>query len=339
MEYATIKDIARALNVSIATVSRAFNDKYDVKKETRELILLKAKEMGYRPNPIARKLLQKHSYNIGVIVPEFINSFFPEVIIGIQEIFCEKGYQVIIMQSNENAGLELKNLISMENNMVEGLLISLSKETTNIAYLERLIKEKFPVVLFNRVNETLPASKVVFSDYKWSLFATEHLIEQGCKNIFHLSGPRHLTLIQDRIRGFKKALEKHKLPCHNDQIIETGIFIEDGERVMEQLIQADRVPDAIFATNDPVAIGAMKILKKNGYKIPGDIAVVGFSNSKVAEIVEPSLTSVEQPTIEMGLTAARLLLEQLTGEGVADPQTIVLEGKLVIRDSSIRKNK
>ena len=206
MQYVTIKDVARTLCVSAATVSRAFNDKYDVKKETRELILRKAKEMGYRPNPIARKLLQKHSFNIGVIVPEFINSFFPEVIMGIQKVFLEKGYQVIIMQSNECAQTELENMLALEDNMVDGILLSLTKETTNITHLEQLIREKFPIVLFNRINESLPISKVIFNDYKWALFATEHLIEQGCKKIFHLSGPKHLTLTRNRIRGFERAL-------------------------------------------------------------------------------------------------------------------------------------
>lgn len=336
MQYVTIKDIARVLYVSVATVSRAFNDKYDVKKETRDRILLKAKEMGYRPNPIARKLLQKHSFNIGVIVPEFINSFFPEVIMGIQQVFLEKGYQVIIMQSNECAETELENMLSMEDNMVDGVLISLTKETKNITHLEQLIKEKFPIILFNRINESLPISKVVFNDYKWALFATEHLIEQGCRKIFHFSGPKHLSLSKNRIKGFERALEKHKLPFHESQVIETGFFLEDGERVMEHLIQTNNLPDAIFATNDPTAIGAMKILKKHGYKIPDDVAIVGFSNTKMAEIVEPSLSSVQQPTFEMGIAAARLLLEQLTSPETCKPQTMVMEGKLIIRNSSIK---
>ena len=339
MQYITIKDIARVLNVSVATVSRAFNDKYDVKKETRELILQKAREMGYKPNPIARKLLQKHSYNIGVIVPEFINSFFPQVIIGIQQVFLERNYQVIIMQSNECAEMELKNLISMENNMVDGLLISLSRETQHSEYLEQLIKENFPVVLFNRVSENLAASKVVFNDYKWALFATEHLIEQGYRNIMHLSGPLNLSLIQDRIRGFKKAMEKHGLPCGADHIVEAGIFIEDGEKTMERLIETGRVPEAIFATNDPTAIGAMKVLKKHGFKIPQDVAIVGFSNTQMAEIVEPALTSIEQPTTEMGRIAAELLLEQITAETPPSPKTITLEGKLIVRESSEKAKK
>jgi DNA-binding LacI/PurR family transcriptional regulator len=337
MQYITIKDIAHSLNVSVATVSKAFNDRYDIKKETKEMILQKAKELGYKPNPIAKKLLQKHSFNIGVIVPEFIHSFFPEVIIGVQEVFYEKGYQVIIMQSNENAELELANIISLENNMVEGLLISLSKETMNIDYLEHLIKDKFPVVLFNRVNSGLSSPKVLFNDYKWSLFATEHLIEQGYQKIVHLTGHTHLTLVKERIRGFKRTMEKYRCPCEDGQIIETSFSIEGGERAMEALIQQDNIPDAVFATNDLIAIGAMRASKKHGLKIPKDIGFVGFSNSKMAEVVEPSLTSVDQPTHEMGRVAAQLLLEQLISTGNVQPETIVMDGKLIIRDSSIRK--
>lgn len=338
MKYVTIKDVARALNISISSVSRAFNDKYDIRKETKAMILQKAKEMGYRPNPIAMKLIQKHSYNVGIIVPEFINPFFPEVIMGVQQVLFEKGYQVIIMQSNESSSLELKNLVSMENNRVEGLLISLSKETKNLECIQHLVNERFPIVLFNRVNEELPVSKVVFDDYKWALFATEHLIEQGYSKIYHLSGPQHLTLVRNRISGFQKALLKHNLPFNKDQVIETGFFIEDGELAMEKLIKEGNIPEAIFATNDPTAIGAMKVLKKHGYRIPEDVAIVGFSDTPMAEIVEPSLTSVLQPTVEMGKAAARLLLEQIEAVKDSPPRTIALDGKLIIRNSSV-KNK
>lgn len=298
------------------------------------MILQKAKELGYKPNPIAKNLLQKHSFNIGIIVPEFIHSFFPEVIIGVQEVFNKKGYQTIIMQSNENAELELANIVSLENNMVEGLLISLSKETMNIDYLEHLIKDKFPVVLFNRVNNGLSCPKVLFNDYKWSLLATEHLIDQGYKKIVHLTGHTHLTLVKERIRGFKRAMEKYRCPCEEHQIIDTSFSIEGGEQAMEKLIKDGNIPDAVFATNDLIAIGAMKTAKKHGLRIPRDIGFAGFSNSKMAEVVEPSLTSIDQPTHEIGRIAAELLLDQITSTKNAEPETVILEGKLIIRDSS-----
>ena len=336
MYHVTIKDIARKLNVAVSTVSRAFNDKYDIKKDTRELILKTAAEMGYRPNPIAKKLIQRRTYNVGVIVPEFINSFFPEVILGIQKVLLKKKYQVLITSSNENSETEKENLITMEDNMVDGIIISLSSETSNSNYLTKMVKEGFPVVMFNRVNEEIPISKVLFNDYKWAFFATEHLIEQGCRNIYHYSGPQHLSLSKNRIKGFRDAMNKHKLPVSSDQIVETGLFIEDGERIMESLIQKGTIPEAIFCFNDPTAIGVMKMLKKHKLKIPEDVAVVGFSESKLAPLVEPALTSVLQPTYEMGMHAANLLLKQIESDCHAEVESIVLNGKINIRESSVR---
>ena len=211
MKYITIKDVAKKLNVSISTISRAFNNKADINIGTKELILKTAKQMGYRPNPIAKKLIQRKSFNIGIVVPEFIHSFFPEVIIGAQEILFEKGYQVLITQSNECFETELKNIKSLEDSMVDGLIVSLSCETKNIDYFKTLIRSGFPIVFFNRVNNDLNASKVVFNDYKWAFFATEHLIFQGYKKIFHLKGNDNLKLSNERSRGFIDAHKKHKI--------------------------------------------------------------------------------------------------------------------------------
>lgn len=336
MYHVTIKDIARKLNVAVSTVSRAFNDKYDIKKNTRDLILKTAEEMGYRPNPIAKKLIQRRTYNVGVIVPEFINSFFPEVISGIQKVLVEKKYQVLIMSSNECAETERENLITMENNMVDGLIISLSSETKNSDYLLKMMKEGFPIVMFNRVNEEIPIPKVIFDDYKWAFFATEHLIKQGCKNIYHFRGPLYLSFAKSRMKGFRDAMNKHKIPFSNSQIIETGLLIEDGERIMEDLIKKGTVPEAIFAVNDPTAIGAMKALKRYQYKIPNEVAVVGFTECALASLIEPALTTIVQPTFEMGRQVAALLLKSIENDGHIEAETIVLSGKINIRESSLK---
>ena len=336
MKHITIKDVAKRLNCSISSISRAFNDKYDIKKETRDLILATAKEMGYSPNPMAKSLLKQCSNQIGVVVPEFINPFFPEVIIGIQEVFLKKGYQVLIMQSNESFVNELENVKAMENNMVDGMILSLSLETKNVEYYRKLIDQGFPLVLFNRVSNELETHKVVIDDYKWAFFATEHLIYQGYKKIFHFSGPAVMTFAQNRKNGFIDAHRKHKLPFDDSSIIETGLMISDGEREMEKLIKNNNIPDAIFAVNDPTAIGAMKVLKKNGLKIPGDVALVGFTESHLAQLIDPPLTSVAQPTHEIGRTAALLLLDQIESKGIFVPQTVVLNGRLNVRESSMK---
>ncbi len=336
MKHITIKDVAKKLNCSVSTISRAFNDKYDIRKETRDNILATAREMGYSPNPIAKSLLKQCSNQIGVVVPEFINAFFPEVIIGIQEVFLKEGYQVLIMQSGESYLTELENVKTLENNMVDGMIISLSLETKNVNYYKDLIQQGFPLVFFNRVSNELETSKVLIDDYKWAFFATEHLIYQGYKKIFHFGGPGCMMFTQNRKNGFIDALRKHKIPIDESRIIEAGLMISDGERVMEKLINENNLPDAIFAVNDPTAIGAMKMLKKHGYKIPGDVALVGFTETKLSELIDPPLTSVAQPTHEIGKTAARLLLEQIESKGIFVPQTVILNGRLNVRESSMK---
>ena len=335
MKHITIKDVAKKLNCSVSTISRAFNDKYDIRKETRELILATANEMGYSPNPMAKSLLKQCSNQIGVVVPEFINPFFPEVIIGMQEIFHKAGYQVLIMQSNESYIHELENVKALENNMVDGMILSLSLETKNVEYYKKMISQGFPLVLFNRVSNELETHKVLIDDYKWAFFATEHLIYQGYKKIFHFSGPEGLMFTQNRKNGFIDAHRKHKLEVKNGSIIETGLLISDGEREMEKLIKNNNVPNAIFAVNDMTAIGAMKVLKNNGLKIPRDVALVGFTETKIAELIDPPLTSVAQPTHEMGRTAAMLLLDQIENKGIFVPQTVILNGRLNVRESSM----
>ncbi len=335
MIYITIKDIAKKLNISIATVSRAFNDKSDIKTETKNLILKTAKEMGYRSNPMAKKLMQKRSLTIGIVVPEFMNSFFPEVIIGAQEILFEKGYQVLITQSNENYETELKNVKTLEDSMVDGIIISQSSETKNSIYYQNLINSGFPIVFFNRVCNEISSSKILFNDFKWAFFATEHLINQGYRNIYHLKGKESLSLTNDRMKGFVEAHAKHKLTVSKEQIIPTGFGIEDGKRVANEIIDSGKIPDAIFASNDPSAIGAMQVFKKRGFRIPEDVAFVGFTESKMGAIIDPPLSSVLQPAREMGREAAKLLIAQIENLTTFKPQTIVLNGQLNIRESSV----
>lgn len=337
MKYITIKDIAKKLNTSVSTVSRAFNNKSDIKPETKALVLKTAKELGYRPNPIAKKLMQQRSFTIGIVVPEFINAFFPEVIIGAQEILFDKGYQVLIAQSSECFETELKNIKTLEDSMVDGLIISLSSETKNTDYYQTLIDSGFPIVLFNRVNNQLNCSKIVFNDYKWALFATEHLIEQGCKKIIHLKGNEGVSLTNERLRGFIDAHHKHQLSCDKNQIIETGFTIEEGRIAAQKIIESGVIPDAIFAANDPVAIGAMQIFKKNGYLIPEDIAFVGFTESQMATIMEPPLTSVIQPANQIGKEAAKILVGQIESQKIFKPKIITLNGALNIRESSLKR--
>lgn len=333
MKNLTIKEFSKIINVSISTISRAFNDKHDIHPDTKKMILEKAKELGYSPNPIAQRLINHRSMMIGVVVPEFVNAFFPKVIMGIQSVMEDAGYQVLIMSSNESAQKELNNVKTLERNLIDGLIISLTKETRDITYLKSLQARNIPIVQFNRVNQKLKTPKIIFDDYTWAFNATEHLIDQGYNNIYHLSGIQSMVLSHSRCRGYKDAMKKHNLP-YMDKIIETGIFMEDGVRIAERMIAQNKVPEAIFCFNDPIAIGAMEHFRKKGYRIPEDIAFVGFTESRIAMHITPALTSVEQPCREIGEVSAQTMLNMIEKKVVIDDRVITLNGILNVRDSS-----
>ncbi|MEX0316241.1 MAG: LacI family DNA-binding transcriptional regulator [Allomuricauda sp.] len=333
MKHVTIKDVARKLNVSVSSVSRAFNDKYDIKEETKKLILRTAEEMGYFPNPIAKKLSQNKTFNIGVVVPEFVNEFYSEVIIAIQEVLISNNYQVLVMQSDENPVLELKNAKTLIHNMVDGLIIAPTAESNNMDYYLNQIQIGCPIVFMSRVEKSLQAPKVVFNNQKWSFFATEHLIREGHKKIYYLSGKKNLCVTKDRINGFTRAMNKHKVSKENYKIIEAGINAKEGIEIVEDLIYNHDLPDAFFCFNDLIAIGVIKSLKNNGYRIPQDIAVMGFTETHMAEFITPQLSSVRQPTYDMGREAANLLLKQINGESELE-ETVIMNGELNIRKSS-----
>lgn len=335
----TIKDLARELKISTSTISRALGDKWDVNPETRKAVMELAEKWNYKPNPISLSLKQSQSMFIGVIVPEFVNSFFSEVIMGIQSVLNPEGYHVLIMQSNESHENELRNMQALEAKMVDGFLISVTQESENSSYFSDLIENNFPVVFFNRICAHLNAPHVIIDDCRWAFLAVEHLIQQGCKRIVHLAGPADLLIAQQRKSGYIDALRKYNLPVDDGLIIDCGIMMEKGIMAAHGILEMKELPDAIFAVNDPVAIGAMKTLQKNHIRIPYDIAVVGFSESKEALIVEPNLTSIEQPTFEMGRSAAQLLLEQIkhnhSHEDKMLSKSIILDAKLNRRESSL----
>lgn len=338
MKNVNIKDVAKELGVSVSTISRAFNDKYDIKKETRDKIIAKATELGYSPNPTAQKLQKKSTNTIGIIVPEFRNAFFPDVISGIQDVLIPLGYMVLIMQSNENAEMELANVKTLYNNRVDGMIISFSADTTestNISYYKSLIKDNFPFIQINRTIDELETAKIIFDDYSWAFKATEHLILHNYKNIVHFKGPSLLSFSTSRAKGFKDAMIKHNLYLGDHQFIDSGICIEAGKKAMQNLIDSNQIPDAIFAVTDPVAIGAMIKMKENNIRIPNDVGIVGFSESRFSEIIEPSLTTIKQPTYEMGQAAAKLLIQQIETK-INVPQEIKLSGSFKIKKSSVR---
>ena len=338
MKKPTIKDVAKELNVSISSVSRAFNNKYDIKKETREHILRVASEMGYSPNPLAQKLKQSKTFNIGVVVPEFINEYYAEVIIGIQGLLDQKGYQILIMQSSNNYKIELANVKTLLNNRVDGLIICPAHESENMNFYLSEVEKGYPIVFLNRVKKSLPAKKVLFNNIKWSFLATEHLVNEGYKKIYHLAGKANMCITNDRIQGFIRAMEKYSFPIGNYKVIETGIFPEDARKVVQKLIFENDLPEAFMCVNDLIALSVINQLEENLIKVPDEIGVIGFTETKMASLMSPKLSSVKQPTYEMGYKAAELLSKLIDNEIITD-DTVILNGSLNIRKSSTKISK
>lgn len=332
----TIKDIAKALDVSVATVSRALNDSHEIHPLTKEKILAKAKELRYKPNIHARNLLKRRTNMIGVVVPEFITFFFPEIIIGIQEVVNKAGYQVLVSQSNESSSLEAKNVEVLEASMVEGLIVSVAKDSRNIDLYQRLIDERMPIVFVNRVMSGLHASQVVIDDKKWAYKVTEHLIKCGYRRIAHLAGNNHLSVTKARLQGYLDALAAYGIEVQENLIMYVGVQQDRAKIGVDYLMNLREKPDAIFAINDPIAVGCMLELKKRGIRVPEDVAIAGFSESPIGRIME--LTSVFQPTYEIGREAARLLLNQIREYDIP-LEIVTLNAKLNIRNSTIPLHK
>lgn len=337
MNAVTIKDIAHALNISIATVSRALSNRWDVNPDTRRRVLDKAAELHYKPNLVAQRLITQRTHLIGLVVPELENSFFPRIITGLQPILEQAGYQLLITQSNESVLTEEKNLRMLENNRVDGIILSVTREGANSVLYKEILDAGIPLVLFNRVCKEINVPKVVINDHHMACLAVEHLIQQGFQRIAHIAGPLQLDITECRKQGYIDSLIKYGMPIRQDYIIHAGILQEKGYAAMQQLLNVQPRPDAVFCVNDPVAIGAMKAIKDAHLRIPEDIALVGYSESRSACLVEPHLTSVAQPLLEIGQTVAQLILDKVENKSPNNP-TLYLEGHLNIRDSSLRRN-
>jgi LacI family transcriptional regulator len=330
---ATIIDIAKALNISASTVSRALNNHPSISSKTKKEVHELATKLNYHPNLTARNLLRKKSGIIGVIVPEITSYFFSTVITGIQDIVSSVGYKLIISQTNESFEEERKLIHEMALMRVEGLLVSPSFNTQGYEHLEEARRSGIPVVIFDRDIPGFNSSKVFVDVYDGAYQAMKYLITSGCKNIAHIAGPEHIPTFQQRLRAYEDALRDYNRPLDPDLIVfSTGFSAEDGIETCERLLH--RNFDALFCVNDAVAIGAMHVLREKGYKIPEDISVIGYDDEPYSCYFSPSLTTIWQPVYDMGLLSSRILLDSIN----KDHQTIrteVLKPELVIRESSL----
>lgn len=337
----TIKDIARELGISPSTVSRALKDHPDISPETKKVVNELAEKLNYQPNSIALSLRHSKSNTIGVIIPQVVHWFFSTVISGIEDIAYGAGYSVIVSQSNESYEKEVMDTKALFNNRVDGILISMSKETTDFGHFESLFSRGIPMVFFDRVCPTLNTSKVVVDDFGASYNATKHLIDQGYNRIAHLAGDRKLSISNNRLDGYLAALKENGIEYREEYVAFEDLVDDEkhAKALTLQLLKLPSPPDAVFANNDVSAIGAMMAAKAQGLSIPEQFGIVGFSNWRFTELTEPALSTVDQRGFEIGQEAAKLLIKEIeaSDDEVIEPTTKTLETNLVIRKSSVRK--
>jgi LacI family transcriptional regulator len=342
MKTTTLKEIAATLGISITTVSKALKNYTDVSPKTKKAVMDLAEQLNFTPNSFAVNLRTKESKTIGLIIPEVVHHFFSNVIKGVIEEADNNGYMVIILQSNESLELEKKQVNLLFNKRVDGILMSLSNDTNDDNHLKSIISRGIPFVQFDKISKLIPSSKVIINDQKAASEAVQHLINSGCKKIAHIRGPENPQNAIDRFLGYKKTLERNGMPFDSKLVYTCqNVTFDEGLEFAKQIVNDHPDIDGIFAITDLVAIGVLSYLNENSIAVPGQIAVVGFSNWFMSQVISPKLSTVDQPSYEMGVTAFDLLLEVILcrKEGkVFNPRTIELNTSIIVRESSLKKN-
>jgi len=332
----TIQDIARELNLTSATISRALHNNPRISEQTRKLVLEAAQRLDYRRNRIASSLRSGKSHTIGVIIPSAQMNFFGSVVHGIQTLANSAGFSILLYQSEETTEFEIKAIEAFLGARVDGILASIAKGTTDFSHFEELAKRKVPLVFFDRTNDAINVPSVIINDYKGAYYATEHLIKQGYKNIAHVSGQQHLKIFHDRLEGYRDALKAYGMDVKEEYIYPGNISIECGKKAVDFYMRLAVPPDAVFAVEDYTALGVIQGLKEKNIKIPVDFGVIGFANESFGEYITPSLSTVDQQTVEMGREAFKMLVDLINGPNETFNDRVVLEPVLYCRNSSVK---
>jgi LacI family transcriptional regulator len=334
----TIRDIAKELNLSVSTVSKALRDSYEISEKTKKLVIACAQKNNYRPNPIAQSLKQGSSKSIGIVVSTIENQFFSQVINGIESVAYKQGFNVIITQTHESYDLEVKNVQHLTYRSIDGLLISLSTETKDIEHLKKLQQQGLPIVFFDRVSDEMDTHKVVADNFKGGYDATRHLIESGYKRIAHITSPPNISITKERLAGYNQALADAGIEIPESYIKHCphgGRDISEIENALNELLSLENKPDAIFTTSDRITTTTLFLLNRLKIKIPKEIALIGYTNTTLADVLNPTLSTVYQPGFDMGMKATEMLLSLiLSKRPVTEFETLVLPTQLFVRNSS-----
>ena len=335
----TIYDLAKELNYSPSTISRALNNHKSISKKATKDIQKVAKKLGYRPNSIAASLRNNKSKTIGIMISRINRPFVSSLISGVEEVARKAGFNVIISQSSDNYENEVNNTRALYESRVGGLIVSLGMETTNTDHFKLFAEKNIPIVFVDRVPDQFNSYRVIIDNYSAGFRATQHLIDQGCKRIAHFAGAQHLNVYNLRKKGYLDALEKNGLKVDENLIFDMKTMShEEGRAATEQLLKLKNPVDGLFSSNDTAAVSAILCAKENGIRIPEDLAIIGFNDDPVASIVEPALSTMSHPAILMGEISAQKILEHSAGNlnsGISE--ITVLDTEVIMRKSSNRK--
>jgi LacI family transcriptional regulator len=330
---ARMKDIAQDLGVSLMTVSKALRSHSDISEETRRRVMKRARELNYRPNWIARSLVTRRTYIVGLIIPDLMHSFFAEVAKGVARKFEPLGYQIVISNSEENAETEVRQIQALLDRRVDGVIIASAQSHGRGELFKLLESRKIPYVLIDRMPAGFKGHYVGVQDEEIAELATNHLFEQGCRRIAHLKGPANPTGL-GRLRGYRRALAKHELEALPEYIVSGQHEDGSGYQGMRQLLQLRKRPDGVFCYNDPVAAGAIKAILEAGLSVPGDIAVVGAGNVHYSDLLRIPLSTIDQSSSVIGETAAELLAHCMEEKKPIPPRRVLIPPRLIVRESS-----
>jgi len=341
LESITIKDIAKALNLSYSTVSRALKDSYKISEETRRMVQEYAEVHHYRPNLLAQSLKNQRSRSIGVVLCNIPNVFFAEVISGIESAANSRDYLVIITQSQESCKQEIKNVENLTWRSVDGLLVSLSTESEDLSHFTRLHEQGLPIVFFDRVTDQLATHRVVADNMGGAYEGTRHLIDSGYRKIAHITSSPHISITRERREGYEKALRENGIALNESYIkycMHGGMLFEEIGTAMDELLALPDPPDALLCASDRLTMGCFSIIHKKSLKIPEQMAIAGFSNFNAPELFCPSLTTIRQPAFEIGKAATEMLIELIESKRpVTEFVKKVFPTELFIRNSTQKR--
>ena len=335
----TIKDIAAVLGLTPSAVSKALNDHPRISDKTKIAVKEAAIQLDYQPNYLSSALRKGKSNLVGVIIPRVNSHFFSSVVENIEKVLNLNGYNIIMTQSNDLYAKECQEIDTLLKIQVDGIIASMANETTDLEYYQKIKSKGTELVLFDRGEEELNVDYVGIDDYKSSHLVIDHLVSQNCKHIAHIAGFKHIRLYKERIRGYKDALEKSGLDVKENWIIESNLRLDDGRRIMQQLLDSPERPDAVYVAGDIAALGALQVLLENNIKVPEEIALIGFSDEPFTSLTQPSISTVNQHSDQIGKLAAEAFLERINNPKKKTINRIILEPELIIRQSSNRNFK